>query len=143
MQVAITVWNQRVSPLFDSARNIVILKVEGGRVAERAEAGLDMIMPYLRVQRLRQLGIDVLICGAISRPIAALCASTGIELIPWVTGDLDRVIEAFITNSLPNPMLTMPGCRRRLRKGRRRGGGMGRGLGRGRGLGHGQEKERQ
>ncbi|HUU03461.1 MAG TPA: NifB/NifX family molybdenum-iron cluster-binding protein [Myxococcota bacterium] len=137
MQVAITVWNQRVSPLFDSARTIFLLKIEGGHVMERSEVSLDITMPHYRVQRLHQLGVDVLICGAISRPLAVLCASTGIELIPWVAGELDRVIEAFITNSLPDPVLTMPGCRRRLRNGRRRGGGMGRGRGRG----HRQGKE--
>jgi predicted Fe-Mo cluster-binding NifX family protein len=130
MQVAITVWKKRVSPLFDSARTIVILKIEGGRELERAEASLDMSMPHSRVQRLHQLGVEVLICGAISRPLAVLCDSAGIEVIPWVAGELDRIIEAFITNSLLDPLLTMPGCRRRLRKGRRRGAGTGRGRGR-------------
>ncbi len=137
MQVAITVWNQRVSPLFDSARTIVVLKIEDGRVTDHSEASLDMTMPYSRVQRLHQLGVEVLICGAISRPLATLCASAGIELIPWVAGELDQVIEAFITNSLHDPVLTMPGCRRRQRRGHRRGGGMGQGRGQGRGRGRG------
>ena len=124
MQVAIPEWEGRVSPVFDTASRVVLLRVEEGREAGRREAQFAGMPPPLRVQRLADLGIEVLICGAISRRLSAMCQSCGITVIPWVSGSLDEVLRAYLAGALPDPQYTMPGCcGRRLRGRRRRRGG--------------------
>lgn len=139
MQVAIPEWQGRISPVFDTANRVLLLQIEDGREAERREAQFAGMPPPLRVQRLVDLGVDMLICGAISRPLSSMCLSAGISIIPWVSGALDEVVRAFLAGGLPSPDFTMPGCYgQRMRARRGRGGGRsGRGSGRGRGRGRG------
>ncbi len=139
MQVAIPEWQGRVSPVFDTANRVLLLRFEDGRELDRREAQFAGMPPPLRVQRLLDLGVDVLICGAISRPLSAMCLSAGITIIPWVSGHVDEVIGAFMTGGLPSPDYTMPGCcGQRIRARRGRGGRSGRGRGRGGGRGRGR-----
>jgi len=136
MHVAIPVWQERVSPVFDTARSLLLVRVADGRELERKTINLVESWPPLRVARMRELGVDVLVCGAISQPLARLCQAAGVRLVPWVTGMVDEVLVELLAGRLPAPEFTMPGCcggrRRRGRAagpaGRRRGGG-----GRGRG----------
>lgn len=66
----------------------------------------------MKVRRIKELGADVLICGAVSNPIAYLVESAEIQLVPWISGPVDEVIEAFRTGQLDKPRYFMPGCGR-------------------------------
>lgn len=123
MKLAIPVWNGRVSPVFDSARRLLLFEVFNGRVVERGETLLPEEHAPGRVERLRQLGICTLVCGAVSRPLADMIAAAGIELVPFVAGDVDEVARAYLSNELPGPAFFMPGCCGARRRGRGRGFG--------------------
>lgn len=96
-----------------------------------------------------ELGIGALVCGAISRPIHELVAAYGIQVIPFVAGDLREINRAWQRGSLEDGTYAMPACwgRRgwRLRamnegyqevnKMNQRGRGMGQGGGKGQGQG--------
>ena len=71
--------------------------------------------------QLVHLGIDTLVCGAISRPLLGTVRAYGIKVIPFVAGDLRKVIQAWLSGSLTYDTFGMPGCRGR---GRRRFRGM-------------------
>lgn len=120
MRVAIPFWNDRVSPVFDAARRLVVVDVENGVERARHHQTLQEEFPTRRVRQLAQLGVNVLICGAISRPLAALLAASGITLIPWTAGPVDEVLAAYLAGRLPDPRWLMPGCggKRRHRGGR-------------------------
>ncbi len=150
MNVALSVWNGRISPVFDVSRKILILKVDHGVVAERREETLEEDDPVRKAGKLAEWKIRNLLCGAISRPLAGLFAAYGIRTIPFLAGDAEEVIEAYLAGRLPNPRLAMPGCCRGVRPrlrgksdtdkeenpmfGKRRGGtGQGGGRGQGRG----------
>jgi predicted Fe-Mo cluster-binding NifX family protein len=157
MKVALTVWNGRISPVFDVSRKILVLDIHNGVVTSRREEPIEGIDPSQKAGKLAGWQVRELICGAISRPLAGLFATYGIRTIPFIAGDLEEVIEAYLARKLPNRSMAMPGCRedgrRRLRGrsdnhnkegnpmfGKRRGGtaqGGGRGLGGGRGQGQG------
>ncbi len=132
MKVAIPIWNSRISPLFDTACRVLIWSIEGGSDGEWEEHDLQGLIPPMKVRKIKELGADVLICGAVSNPVAYLVESAGIELVPWISGPVDEVIEAFHTGDLDMPRYFMPGCRRRGRGRRGRGapGDMRTGLGR-------------
>jgi len=128
MKVAIPVWQNRVSPVFDTAARLLLIEDEGG---DRLEAPLVEANPARRVGRLVELGVAVLICGAISRPLAMMVQASGIRLVPWVAGEVDEVLAAFSGGAFPSEAFMMPGCRRgggRGRRGRRGRGGRGSGF---------------
>jgi predicted Fe-Mo cluster-binding NifX family protein len=119
MRIAIPSWNDRVSPVFDAARRLVVVDIENGLERARHQESLQEELPTRRARQLAQLGVNVLICGAISRLLAALLAASGITLIPWTAGPVDEVLTAYLAGRLPDPRWTMPGCggRRRHRGG--------------------------
>ena len=64
----------------------------------------------------------MLICGAISRVLAEMVTAAGIEVLAYVTGDIDDVLEAYRGGELGQPQFAMPGCWPGARKGHRRSG---------------------
>lgn len=111
MRAAVAVWQGRISPVFDVSRRILVLDVEGRVIHGRKEEDLAEQEPFRKAGRLRDLNIDTLICGAISRPMLQLLASFGIRVIPFTAGETEEVIRAWLEGGLPNPRLAMPGFR--------------------------------
>jgi predicted Fe-Mo cluster-binding NifX family protein len=149
-RAAFAVWNHRIAPVFDVARQVRVVVAESGRIVSETEESLPNDGGSLRVLRLSELGVDTLVCGAISRSMQVMVAAYGIRMVPFVAGDLRQIIAAWLSGELDNEMFAMPGCWARDRgQGRRRGGagqegypmkgkgqgGMGMGGGRGQGRG--------
>jgi len=122
MKVAIPVWNLRISPLFDTARHLLIVEIEDGQELSRSEEELEDYLPPRRASRLVGLGVKILICGAISRQLAAMLIGSGITIVPWMSGLVDDVLQAYLRGKLPDPRFLMPGCRGRGPRGGFRGG---------------------
>jgi len=113
MRAAIAVWEGRISPVFDVSRRILILDVEERVIRGRSEEDLPDQEPFRKAGRLRELGIETLICGAISRPMFQLLASFGIRVIPFTAGEVEAVIRTWLEGRLPSPRFAMPGFRYR------------------------------
>ncbi len=119
MRVALPIWDERVSPVFDVASRLLVVDLEGGREVYRTEAALDEPEAGRRAQRLAQLNIDLLICGAISTALEAMLASAGIDVTPQTCGPVEEVLKAFVHGRLTGEAFLMPGAcdRRRVRRG--------------------------
>ena len=130
--VAIPTWNGRVSPVFDTASRLLVVEV--GEHGEFSRFETDIGEPFFpgKTVRLTGLGVDTLICGAISRPFATMITSAGIHLIPWISGNVEEVLQAFLHGNLFDMQFLMPGCPDYGGRGRPPGTGHGRGRGRGR-----------
>ncbi len=144
MRIAIPVWNDRISPVFDTSRRLLVVDFSGNAEVSRVEH--EFVEPFspVRVRRLREIGIELLICGAVSNPVACLIEAAGIGIVPWVSGNVDEVLGAFAREQLTDSRYRMPGCRGRER-GFRRGGRCawgGRGYGSGGRRGGWREMER-
>ena len=135
MRIAIPVWNDCVSSVFDFAHQIAIVDAEGQQEVGRSQIELRAQPMQQRVQELLRLGVHVLICGAISQPLASMLAASNIEVIPFVSGTLDSVLDAYFNGRLSEPQFLQPGCRPgarrrfgcvRVRRRRGRGGRMSR-----------------
>jgi predicted Fe-Mo cluster-binding NifX family protein len=121
MRVAIPISDGRISPVFDSARRLVLVDVDNGREVRRTEEGLEEPELAPRARRVAELGADVLICGAISRPLEAMLLSVGVEVVPQTCGQAEDVLRAFVSGQLTEQAFLMPGCcgrRRRFHGGR-------------------------
>ena len=129
MRIAIPIRDSCVSPAFDFAHRLMLVEFEDGGEAKRSEAALEPESSGQRADRLHDLQVDILICGAISRDLARWVTEAGIDILAYVTGSVDNVLEAYITGQLARPNFTLPGCwpgarngfhrRQRRRRGRR------------------------
>ncbi len=110
MKVALAIWNNRISPVFDSAHQIAIFTIQDGTAHPSGEALLEETLPQKKIARLLNLEIETLICGAISRPLACLIELSGIHLISFIAGPADEVLTAYLSDSLEKKKYQMPGC---------------------------------
>ncbi len=110
MIVAFSVWNGRISPVFDVSQRLVVLDIDDGQIVSRLDEQDLIEDPLLKVARLKQINVGILVCGAVSRHLSDMLESSGIRIIPFIAGDAEDVIQAFMTDALSNPALAMPGC---------------------------------
>ena len=121
MKVAIPIWNERISPVFDTACRIVVVDINEGREVSRREYDISGFSLAERVRQLETLGINMLVCGAISNRQAQLIDSMNITVVPWVSAEIGEILGALSSGSIGETDFLMPGCRGRGR--RRRGSG--------------------
>jgi predicted Fe-Mo cluster-binding NifX family protein len=123
MKVAIPHWQGRVSPVFDVATQLLIAEIEDGEVVERYTLGLNASDLHARARQVAELGVDVLICGAISWPLELALANTGVDVVPQTCGQVEDILATFLAGRLGQNAFLMPGCcgRRRRFRGSRRG----------------------
>lgn len=120
MRVAIPHWQDRVSPVLDVAGALLLLDVDHGEVTSRQGVSLEGENPLGRAKRIRELDVNVLICGAISWPLERALTTAGIDVIAQICGEVDQVIMAYLAGQLDQGIYLMPGCcgrKRRLRRG--------------------------
>ena len=124
MKLAIPIWNDRVSSAFDFAHRLLLVDIERGRETSRSEVPFSPESDPEKVNSLKSLGVEVLICGAISRSLASQVRSSGIKILPYVVGQVDEVLKAYLTGRLIHPKFALPGSWPGARRGfcrRRRG----------------------
>lgn len=124
MKVAVTVaeGTGRISPLFEAAEHIELLQwcrggvhLMGGMGLPADEAG--------KIAFLRELGVRMLICGAVSNGILEQLRGGGISVRPFVSGEWREVTDAVLFDGLPPVGCIMPGCGKHYRRCRRGSGG--------------------
>jgi len=111
MRIAIPVWNGRVSPVFDVARTICVADMDDdlGETNPRATHALNPVRP---VSTLTELGVDLLVCSAISAPLVSAMSASGIEVISDICGSPDEIIAALAAGGDGLEGLRSPGSRR-------------------------------
>jgi predicted Fe-Mo cluster-binding NifX family protein len=111
MRIAVPIWNDKVSPLFDTASRLLIVEAENLNEISRFKTYLYEQDLSRRCLRLQDLKVNVLICGAISRPFSMMLMSSGIKIISGISGLAEDVLNAYLHGSLSNPKFLMPGCK--------------------------------
>ena len=130
MKLAIPEFHGRVSPVFDCCQRLLVIDttMEGpDRIVSHDWSELVCVK---RPDRLSEMGVKTLLCGGISTDLAREIEAAGVQVIPWISGEIGEVFDAYLEGRLPDPLLTMPGCHRvrymgkgRGREGRSRGNG--------------------
>lgn len=124
MKVSIPVLSDRISPVFDESRTLLLIEIEDGKEVRRREETLHGMGPLSKTVHLVGLGVDILICSAISWPLERRLAAAGVQVISQTCGPVDDVLNAYLSGRLTEHAFLTPGCR--CRRGRRHGGGAGR-----------------
>jgi predicted Fe-Mo cluster-binding NifX family protein len=112
MKIAIPVWEDKVSPVLDTASRLLIVEVVDQEEASRFETYLDEQDLSRRCIRIRRLGVDTLICGGISRGFSRILCASNIHIIPGISGHPDDVLNAYLKGNLFSSRFLMPGYQR-------------------------------
>jgi predicted Fe-Mo cluster-binding NifX family protein len=110
MKMALTVWGNRISPVFDAAHMLLVVEIENTEIISRRYEPFYPELPARLAVRLEEMNVAVLICGAISEMPANILEANGIKLIPFITGDAGEVIDAYAKDVSIMPAFLMPGC---------------------------------
>ena len=112
--VAITVWQDLVSPHYDASGFFLIIKRDGRR-STIVVKGKSL---FEKAEILASAEVDTLICGALSFAARDLVLSKGIEIVSWVCGSYEPILVAYKQGANIQDSFSMPGCghcRRRRR----------------------------
>ena len=111
MRIAIPVWNGRVSPVFDVAKTIRVTDIDSadGTPAEIEVHAINSAHPR---STLADLGVDLLVCSAISAPLEAILWVSGIEVLSDICGSPDEIIAALAAGDDELGRFRSPGSRR-------------------------------
>lgn len=113
VKAAFASWNDRIAPVFDVAQWIQLVETETGHIINQNRANVAGETPSQKASRLAELEVGILVCGAISRPMQTVITAYGIEVIPFIAGDLQEVIQAWLCGKLTDSNeYIMPGCQR-------------------------------
>ena len=98
--VGIAQVNNRVAYRLDFADTILVaVKNKEGKLCLE-EIILAESNPIRRVRQIVNLGIDTLVCGAMSSFVFRMFQYHGIEIVGGVTGDPQKVLEQYLNGAL-------------------------------------------
>ncbi|HDP97703.1 MAG TPA: hypothetical protein ENN22_00760 [bacterium] len=121
MDLAIAAYQNRIASLLETANQLLVYKTTGDKFQLVRKIDIAEVSITALPQLLRQNNITELICGAVSGCVFNMLEVSGITVIPWMTGEVESVIEAYHRQSMEN--FIMPGCcyhRHRFRRGKRK-----------------------
>jgi predicted Fe-Mo cluster-binding NifX family protein len=115
--VAMPVYQERISPLLDVARKFAIYELQNGEIKQKVFVDVGAESEPLRVEKLKEIGVSVIISGAVSDLVSQMVSEKGIRLISWVNGPADDVIDSYVKGVLESSRLKTSVCGNKRRQG--------------------------
>jgi len=88
-----------VIPL-DFAITFLISDLENGVVKNKEIIAIKESLPTLRANRLKNLEVNTILCGAVSDPLAIIAYHCGIEILSGLSGNVHEMIDAFVKGDI-------------------------------------------
>lgn len=117
MKVAIPEHQGRVAPVFDTCRRVLIFSQDAEGEVPLGLVDWSATCRHERPARLKELGVEMLLCGGISGWMECQLSVQGIRTMPWLAGGVQEILEAFRLGRVTEPQYAMPG-RAGFREGR-------------------------
>jgi predicted Fe-Mo cluster-binding NifX family protein len=109
MKIAIPVWENKVSPVLDTASRLMVVELKEDGPMSHFEIYLDERDLAKRCLRIQDLCVDTLICGAVTRHFSEMLKASGIKLIQGISGQPEAVLNAYLDGTLALSKFLMPG----------------------------------
>ena len=100
MKIAVTYENEQVFQHFGHTEQFKIYTVEDGKIVHTSVVDTNGQGHGALSSFLKNLGVDVLICGGIGGGAQMALADAGIKLFGGVFGSCDAAVEAFLSGNL-------------------------------------------
>jgi predicted Fe-Mo cluster-binding NifX family protein len=109
VRIGIPVWENKVSPVLDTASRLMVVELKNKGLMSRFEICLDERDLSRRCLRIQDLCVDTLICGAVTRHFSDLLKASGIRLIQGISGQPEAVLNAYLDGTPALSKYLMPG----------------------------------
>lgn len=118
--IAVPMFQNRVSPLMDVSNKYAIYETIDGEIKHRIDISLNAEGELQRVDKLKEIGVNTIICGAVSGCVARIVDEKGIRLISMIYGPIEKIVEQYLANSLSTYCPGNTECPNKKIKGRKR-----------------------
>lgn len=109
MKIGIPVFQDRLSPVFDSSGLIrVFTHQPDGRMTEGASLAIHSLLCYARIEAILAQHIDLLICAAISRECQILLEANGVVVLAGLFGPATDIVAAYLAGRLDDKQFHLP-----------------------------------
>ncbi len=105
MKVGVTLYGSRISPRFDVAPRLLVVDTEEVSSKARQTIHWNRLPVFERIETLKTLNVDVLICGGIERITASRLTGLGIQLYSWVTGNAEEALALHRQGTLKSALI--------------------------------------
>jgi predicted Fe-Mo cluster-binding NifX family protein len=105
MKIAIPLFNTRISPRFDCATKF-LLALFGSDLVDKQVVQTGTLSSLEKINKLKELNINILICGGIDRASMQLLNSfEGLMIYSWVTGEAEDALNCFLKGKLESCLM--------------------------------------
>lgn len=111
MKLAVTVWGNRISPVFDAASTLLVAEITNKKISGHYYTAFNPESPTDLIHTLKKNHVTTLVCGAISKTPACLIMDQHIHLISFVTGNVRQFLDSYALNRTVAKIHRMPGFR--------------------------------
>jgi predicted Fe-Mo cluster-binding NifX family protein len=91
---------ETVAPCFEYCATMAIFTIEDGRITDQIDFPLCSKEPLDRVRLLRDQDVETIICGGVQNVFEDLVRASGVQMISWVSGSVDDLLELFTRGRL-------------------------------------------
>ncbi|MFC1565222.1 NifB/NifX family molybdenum-iron cluster-binding protein [candidate division KSB1 bacterium] len=119
MKIAIPIFGIRVSPRFISSDLFLVVDTQDGEILNKETIPFNDPHPLKCSRFLMDMGVEMIICGGINRFSEQQLNFNGIKVFPWITGEVNDVLQSFLKGDLDSIMRSprnhnmRSGCKRR------------------------------
>ena len=116
MRIAVPIWEDKISPVFDTALKLLVVEIKDMREKSRFVYHIDESDLSQKCHRIRKLNLDTLICGAVSQVFLQMLLASGLDVIQEISGPAEDVLKAYLNGNIFQTRFLMPGCKRGLHR---------------------------
>lgn len=110
MYLGMTVWGDRVSPVFEAAQSVLLFKLDGNTLGQKHLQSFSVSSCFEIHELLDQHQVQVVICGAICRRSRLQLELTGVRVIGFISGKVEQILDRYMQDRDVSSFI-MPGCR--------------------------------
>jgi predicted Fe-Mo cluster-binding NifX family protein len=99
MKIALTICDGRVSPIFETSREVLIIALDAGQETSRTLHLVDGDSTAHRIRWLADEGVNVLICGGIMTSITEMLHAAGVGVVDRARGTVDEALMQYRSQS--------------------------------------------
>jgi len=110
MKLAMPVWENNLSTVLDFSENLLIVEIEGEEIKGRSCVNWSLCNDAMKLSLMKEEGVSILLCGAVSKAMQIMLESSGIDLISCLRGRTEVILKAYLDGNLYDESLRLPGA---------------------------------
>lgn len=99
-KIAIPVYEGLISNRLDCSKEFMLFSVEDNEIQSEEKVYLIESHSAFKIDKIIELGFDVLICNGITEHCYRKLIDNNIEVIPWIKGNAKEILQLYLEGKL-------------------------------------------